>query len=93
MTFYEYLNRFPQFKKKYENSPEIILDIFNTVEVVTWSSSIKNGKNKLLPCRCRITYKQMPVEQYDEIVRINKYFSKIYITDKKKLELNKDFEK
>jgi hypothetical protein len=33
----EYLDRFPQFKEKYDNSPEIILDIFNTSEVVTWS--------------------------------------------------------
>ena len=92
MTFYEYLERMPQYKEKCELYEDIILDIFNTSEVVTWSSSIKNGKNKLLPCRCRITYKQMPVEQYDEIVRINKYFSKIYITEQKKLELNKDFE-
>jgi hypothetical protein len=89
----EYLNRMPEdYKEKYENSPEIILDIFNTSEVVTWSSSLKNSKYKLLPCRCGITYSLMPAEQYDEIMRINKYFQKLYIIDKKKLEIEKDFE-
>ena len=92
MTFDEYLNRFPLYKEKYEKNSVIILDIFNTSEVVTWSSFIKNGKNKLLPCRCGITYCLMPAEQYDEILKINKYFQKLYIIDKKKLELNKDFE-
>ncbi len=88
----EYLNRFPQFKEKYENSPEIILDIFNTSEVVTWSSFIRNGKHKLLPCRCGITYRLMPAEQYDEILIINKYFQKLFVIEKKTHELEKDFE-
>lgn len=88
----EYLDRFPQFKEKYENSPEIILDIFNTSEVVTWSSFMRNGKHKLLPCRCGITYRLMPAEQFDEISIINKYFQKLYIIDKKTHELEKDFE-
>lgn len=89
----EYLNRMPKdYKEKYENSPEIILDIFNTSEVVTWSSSLKNAKHKLLPCRCGITYRLMPAEQFDEILRINKYFQKLYIVEKKKYELEKDFE-
>lgn len=96
LTLDEYLNRMPEdYKEKYENSPEIILDIFNTSEVVTWSSSLrtlKNGKHKLVPCRCGITYSLMPAEQYDEIMRINKYFQKNYIIDKKKLEIEKDFE-
>lgn len=88
----EYLDRFPQFKEKYENSPEIILDIFNTSEVVTWSSFIRNGKHKLLPCRCGITYRLMPAEQYDEILIINKYFQKLFVIEKKTHELEKDFE-
>lgn len=88
----EYLNRFPQFKEKYENSPEIILDIFNTSEVVTWSSFIRNGKHKLLPCRCGITYRLMPAEQYDEILIINKYFQKLFVIEMKTHELEKDFE-
>lgn len=96
LTLDEYLNRMPEdYKEKYENSPEMILDIFNTAEVVTWSSSLrtlKNGKHKLLPCRCGITYSLMSAEQYDEIMRINKYFQKLYIIDKKKLEIEKDFE-
>ena len=93
LTLDEYLNRMPEdYKEKYENSPEIILDIFNTSEVVTWSSFMRNGKHKLLPCRCGITYSLMPAEQYDEIMRINKYFQKLYIIDKKKLEIEKDFE-
>jgi hypothetical protein len=82
----------PQYKEKCILYEDIILDIFNTSEVVTWSSFMRNGKHKLLPCRCGITYRQMPVEQYDEIVRMNRYFQKIYITEQKKLELNKDFE-
>lgn len=88
----EYLNRFPQFKERFDNSPETILDIFNTCEVVTWSSFMKNGKHKLLPCRCGITYSSMPAEQFDEISKINKYFQKLYIIDKKMFELEKDFE-
>lgn len=92
----EYLNRMPKdYKEKYENSPEIILDIFNTAEVVTWSSSLrtlKTGKHKLVPCRSGITYSLMPAEQFDEILRINKYFQKLYIVEKKKYELEKDFE-
>ena len=88
----EYLDRFPTFKENYEESPEIILDIFNTCEVVTWSSLMIKGKHKLLPCRCGITYCEMPVEQYDEINKMNKYFQKLYIIDKKKDELGKDFE-
>lgn len=88
----EYLNRFPQFKENYENSPEIILDIFNTSEVFTWSSLIKKGKHKLLPCRCGITYRLMPAEQFDEISIINKYFQKLFIIENRKKELEKDFE-
>ena len=93
MTFYEYLERMPQYKEKCELYKDIILDVFFNTEVVAWSSVIKDGKHKLLPCRCGITYRQMPVEEYDEIVRMNRYFQKIYVTEKKKLELNKDFEK
>lgn len=92
LTLDEYLNRHPNFKERYENSPEIILDIFNTMEVVTWCSYFKNGKHKLLPCRCGITYRLMPAEQYDEICKTNKYFQKLYIIDKKKHELEKDFD-
>lgn len=89
----EYLNRMPEdYKEKYENSPEIILDIFNTSEVVTWSSSLKNAKHKLLPCRCGITYSLMPAKQYDEILKMNRYFQKLYNIDKKMHELEKDFE-
>lgn len=88
----EYLNRFPQFKERFDNSPETTLDIFNTSEVVTWSSFMKNGKHKLLPCRCGITYSSMPAEQFDEISKINKYFQKLYIIEKKTHELEKDFE-
>ena len=88
----EYLDRFPTFKENYEKNPEIILDIFNTSEVVTWSSLIKKGKHKLLPCRCGITYCSMPAEQYDEITKINKYFQKLYIIENRKKELGKDFE-
>lgn len=88
----EYLDRFPQFKENYENSPEIILDIFNTSEVFTWSSLIKKGKHKLLPCRCGITYRLMPAEQFDEISIINKYFQKLFIIENRKKELEKDFE-
>lgn len=88
----EYLDRFPTFKENYEESPEIILDIFNTCEVVTWSSFMKNGKHKLIPCRCGITYSSMPAEQFDEISIINKYFQKLYIIEKKTHELEKDFE-
>lgn len=88
----EYLDRFPTFKENYEESPEIILDIFNTSEVVTWSSFIKKGKHKLLPCRCGITYSSMPAEQYDEITKMNKYFQKLYIIEHRKKELGKDFE-
>ena len=92
MSVDEYLNRFPRYKEEFENKKETILDLFNTSEVVTWSSFIKNGKHKLLPCRCGITYRLMPAEQYDEIIRINKYFQKLYIIEKKKCELEKDFE-
>lgn len=93
LTLDEYLNRMPEdYKEKYENSPEIILDIFNTSEVVTWSSFMKNGKHKLLPCRCGITYRLMPAEQFDEIAIINKYFQKLYTIEKKTHELEKDFE-
>ena len=91
LTLDEYLNRFPEYKENYMNTPEIILDLFNTTEVITWSSYLKNGKNKLLPCRCGITYSLMPAEQYDEILKINKYFQKIYNIEKKKRELEKDF--
>lgn len=91
LTLEEYLNRFPEYKENYKNIPEIILDLFNTTEVITWCSYLKNGKNKLLPCRCGITYSSMPAEQYDEILKINKYFQKIYIIEKKKCELEKDF--
>lgn len=93
MTFYEYLERMPHYKEKCILYKDIILDIFFNTEVVAWSSVIKDGKHKLLPCKCGITYRQMPVEQYDEIVRMNRYFQKIYVTEQKKLELNKDFEK
>lgn len=92
MTFYEYLERMPQYKEKYELYEDIILNVFFNTEVATWSSRIKDGKHKLYPCKCGITYRQMTVEEYDEIVRMNRYFQKIYITEKKKLELNKDFE-
>lgn len=88
----EYLDRFPGFKEKFDQNPEIILDIFNTSEVVAWGSLMRKGKHKLLPCRCGITYCEMPVEQYDEINKMNKYFQKLYIIDKKKDELGKDFE-
>lgn len=88
----EYLDRFPTFKENYEESPEIIIDIFNTCEVVTWSSLIIKGKHKLIPCRCGITYSSMPAEQYDEITKINKYFQKLYIIENRKKELGKDFE-
>lgn len=88
----EYLDRFPGFKEKFEQNPEIILDIFNTSEVVAWGSLIRKGKHKLLPCRCGITYCEMPAEQYDEINKMNKYFQKLYIIEKKKNELGKDFE-
>ena len=92
LTLDEYLNRFPEFKERFDNSSETILDIFNTSEVVTWSSSLKNAKHKLLPCRCGITYSAIPAEQYDEILKINKYFQKLYKVEKKKYELEKDFE-
>ena len=88
----EYLDRFPTFKENYKESPEIILDIFNTSEVVTWSSLIIKGKHKLLPCRCGITYSSIPAEQFDEISIINKYFQKLYIIENRKKELGKDFE-
>lgn len=94
LTIDEYLNRMPEdYKEKYENSPETILDIYNTNEIVTWSSHLKNNKNKLLyPCRCGITYCEMPAEQYDLITKINKYFQKLYIIENRKKELEKDFE-
>ena len=88
----EYLDRFPTFKENYEESPEIILDIFNTSEVVAWGSLMRKGKHKLLPCRCGITYCAMPAEQYDEITKMNKYFQKLYIIEHRKKELGKDFE-
>ena len=88
----EYLDRFPGFKEKFDQNPEIILDIFNTSEVVTWGSLMRNGKHKLLPCRCGITYSSMPAEQYDEITKMNKYFQKLYIIEYRKKELGKDFE-
>jgi hypothetical protein len=92
MTFYEYLARMPQYKEKCILYEDIILDIFNTSEVVTWSSFMRNGKHKLLPCRCGITYRLMPAEQFDEISIINKYFQKLYTIEKKTHELEKDFE-
>ena len=46
LTLEEYLNRFPEYKENYMNTPEIILDLFTTTEVITWSSYLKNGKNK-----------------------------------------------
>ena len=94
MTFYEYLEIMPQFKYNCKFNEEMILDIYTYAEVVTWTSVIRGSEqHKLQPCRSGITFKQIPVEQYDEIVRMNRYFSKIYTADEKKIEIEKDFEK